>query len=79
MAKQKVIHKRIWLQPKDPYTKSYAMYTVYSNDDYGSNINIADCYRSIDLSMNSKKDRRKIQKLINFLQEAVEVWDREQE
>ncbi len=75
MAKHKHMHKRIWLAPTDEDSQAWAAYTInkYSmRDGTGDmNISIADCFRHIDLTLSGKKDQRKIERLIKFLQDAV--------
>lgn len=77
--KRKHQHKRIWLRPNDPDTMSFAAYTMYEYGEDKMSITIADCNRRINLGIYNKADRRKIGKLIQFLQEAVDIYDREQE
>ena len=73
--KHKHIHKRIWLAPTDEDSQAWAAYTIskYSMRDGSGDmeISIADCFRHIDLSLSSKSDLRKIERLIKFLQAAV--------
>ena len=74
MAKKKHIHRRIWLDPSNPDVMSWVSYQKPSCAPDGEmDIQIADCFRNITLSLNHKKDQRKIEKLIKFLQEAVEI------
>ena len=74
MAKKKRTHqhKRIWLAPTDPDSQAYAAWQIASYSKEGEmDITIADCHRSISLTLYNKTDQRKIQKLIDFLQAAV--------
>ncbi len=74
--KKKTIHKRVWLEPSDPDTLSYVAYTLgqYGEDDL--NITLADCNRQINLYFSeTKKGRRKLNKLIAVLQEAQEKYN----
>ena len=72
--KRKEIHKRIWLQPSDADTMSHAAYTIGQYGDDGISITLADCNRQINLYFDTDKaaGRRKLDKLIAFLQEARE-------
>jgi hypothetical protein len=74
MPRRRRIAKRKWLSPSNPDALSYV---AYDSDEGYMNIKIADCYRAITLSLNDRKDRKKIDRLISFLQEAVEVYDAE--
>ena len=80
MSKRKTIHKRIWLDRNNADSMSCASYTVESYDDDGAmSISIADCYKTINLSLGCRKDLRKINRLISFLVEAVDVHIRERD
>ncbi len=78
MTKRKAIHRRIWLAPNDCNSMASAQYTIDSYTDEGEmEISIADCYRTINFQLNCRADQRKIQKLIDFLKEAIEVHVKE--
>jgi hypothetical protein len=80
MAKRKAIHKRLWLSPSDCDSMAYAKYTIDSYSiDGDMEISIADCYKIINLTLQSARDLRKIERLINFLQEAVVVHKQERD
>jgi len=80
MGKRKAIHRRIWLAPNDCDSMAYVKYTIDSYSDEGEmEISIADCYKTINLTLNNRADQRKIQKLIDFLKEAIEVHVKERE
>jgi len=71
--KKKHIHRRIWLAPSDPDSMAFAAYQVPSYEREGQmDIEIADCFRRISLTLSGKKDQRKIERLIDFLQECVD-------
>jgi hypothetical protein len=73
MAKKKHEHKRMWLAPNNPDSMAHVAYQIASYSVEGEmEITIADCFRNISLTLNSKKDQRKIQKLIDFLQMCVD-------
>ena len=78
MSKHKEIHKRKWLSPTDSSSLSYVSYTMYEYGDESMSLCIADCNRNINLHIMNKKDRRKIQTLIDFLNQAMSVYDGEQ-
>jgi len=72
--KRKDIHRRIWLAPKDPDSLAYASYHIDEwTRDGDMEIVLSDCTRIINLTLNNKQDQRKIERLIAFLQEAVDV------
>jgi hypothetical protein len=71
--KRKHQHKRIWLDPSNPDSQAWASWKICSYHDEGEmDIQIADCYRSISLTLYNKRDERKIRKLIKFLEDAVQ-------
>ena len=71
--KRKHLHKRIWLAPGDPESSAWVAWTIhsYSMDDGDMDIQIADCNRHITLGIYDKQDERKIQRLIDFLEDAL--------
>ena len=74
MSKRKTIHKRIWLDRNNADSMACASYTVESYADDGDlNITIADCFKTINLGLRTRADIRKINRLIDFLTEAVAV------
>ncbi len=74
MAKRKHQHKRIWLAPSDPDSQAWASWQIASYSSEGEmDIQIADCNRHIGLGLYDKKDQRKIERLIKFLQDAIDV------
>ena len=73
MAKRKHEHKRMWLAPNDPDSMAWVQYHMPNYSQEGEmDIEIADCFRHISLTLNNKKDQRKIEKLIVFLQHCVD-------
>lgn len=71
--KQKHQHKRMWLAPNDPDSQAWVAWQIASYSKEGEmDISIADCHRSISLTLYNQKDQRKMQKLIDFLQDAVD-------
>ncbi len=80
MGRRKAIHKRKWLAPSDCDSMAYAKYTIDSySTDGDMEISIADCYKIINLTLCSAQDLRKIERLIDFLQEAVAVHKQERD
>jgi hypothetical protein len=80
MSRRKATHRRIWLAPGDPDSLSAASYTISEYETDGEmEITITDCYRKISLSLRDRRDLRKINKLIDFLQEAVAVHEVERD
>lgn len=78
MAKRKAIHKRMWLAPNDCDSMASVKYTIDTYSTEGEmEISIADCYKTINLTLNNRADQRKIQRLIDFLNEAIVVHVRE--
>ena len=78
MARRKAIHRRMWLAPNDCDSMASVKYTIDSYSDEGEmEISIADCYKTINLTLNNRADQRKIQRLIDFLEEAIVVHVRE--
>ncbi len=76
--KNKTIHKRVWLEPRNADALSYVAYTRWNYDEGSINIDIADCNRKINLYFeDNAKGRRKLAKLIAFLQEAQELHNGE--
>jgi len=72
--KRKHQHKRIWLAPTDPDSQAWAAWQIANYSKEGEmDITMADCHRSISLSIYSKADERKLQKLIDFLTDALEL------
>ena len=70
------IHKRVWLQPGDPDAMSYAAFTLYNYPGEPTvELKIADCYRHVNIQVCTKRDRKKIDKMIALLQEAAELYD----
>ncbi len=69
-------HKRMWLAPNDEDSQAWVAYTISKYDiKQGTgdmDISIADCFRHISLTLHGKKDQRKIEKLIKFLQACVD-------
>lgn len=69
-------HKRMWLSPSDPESLSYIAYTL---NDWGSDknmdITIADCNKHISINLWKKGARKKLERLIGVLNEALEAWD----
>ncbi len=75
MAKRKRRHqhKRMWLAPNDPDSQAWASWKIPSYNSEGEmDIQIGDCFRSINLGLYNKRDERKIRKLIKFLEDAVQ-------
>ncbi len=71
--KKKHQHKRIWLAPSDPDSQAWAAWQIAGYSREGEmDITLADCHRSISLGLYNRKDERKIQKLIDFLQAALD-------
>ena len=71
--KRKHLHKRMWLAPNDPDSKSWVSWELPSYEtEGGMTIEIADCFRHISLQLNGKQDERKIRRLITFLEDAVQ-------
>lgn len=74
--KRKSWSKRKWLCPNDPDTMSYV---ACSQDKYSErdsvNIQIADCNRSINLYCEGKAGLRKLDRLLDSLQEARDVLE----
>ena len=69
--KRKLKHKRIWLDPCNPDVMSWASYNEEEYSDPGElTIQIADCHRVIALTLMSKADLKKIEKLIALLDDA---------
>lgn len=60
-------HRRIWLDSCNPDSLSFASYEIQR--DWG-NINLADCNRRISYYFESKRDIKKLDRLIAFLEEA---------
>lgn len=69
--KKKTIHKRRWLKPSDPETKSYVAWSAYRHGSF--EVTIADCNRNITLSFYHKKDAKKLDILIKELQDFREL------
>ncbi len=78
MTKRKTIHRRMWLAPNDCDSLASVAYTIDRYSEEGEmNIAIADCYKTINLTLNNRADQRKIQRLVDFLTEAIAVHVRE--
>lgn len=77
--KRKTIHKRIWLCPRDSDTMSHAAYTLNQYGERGDmSLDMADCSRKISMYFEANaKGKRKLDRLIKFLQEAQEKYDEE--
>ena len=72
--KRKAISKRQWLIPNDPDTMSYVAYSQDKYDDeYTVLIKIADCNRCINIYCSGRVGLRKLDRLLNMLQEARDV------
>ena len=72
--KRKHLHKRMWLAPNDPDSQAWVSWSIPSynmGDGGGMDIQIADCRRHISLGLYNKNDERKIQRLIDFLEDAL--------
>jgi hypothetical protein len=71
MSKRKSKHRRIWLAPSDPDSFAYVAWQQDAYDDRDTvNISIADCHRSISLYCSGTQGIKKIDKLIDMLEEA---------
>ena len=74
MSKPKLVHKRVWLDPKEPDVMSWCAYTEQDYGDPGDvEIQIADCTRVITLQLNNAKAEAKIERLVKLLNEALDL------
>jgi hypothetical protein len=61
----------MWLAPSDHESFSYVAYTQDSYDDEDTvNVTIADCHRSVTYYCSGKAGLKKLDRLIDMLEEA---------